>query len=961
MCNKLQDNLNAILLDKETNLLPENLKKGVKLLGIEGTFEGGNNSPIKVYDSEEAMKADESTMIGDIALIQTYTEHAASAGELSSMTYLHFPDSFEFTSPSTPYQSLELNYYTRIDLLGDKVEEYINNGMYNGQIYTITSLGDSKYKAERTSQYPEYYYCPATSISYSENSIKCDFYSYIGLIQSTFGGIFIKNSSGWQVYKNQLTTNTTNWKKGTTLFGGNGLQEGTLDLAKKLNIATVKSYIDSADPKIMYLNKTDLPSLGDGRYFITKIDIPEAFTMQYLCVFFSDPDAYISGFSTDGTQVGLDIHKTDDSTMINYIGTLYTEDNSASALLNLGTVTKTEAINNLFMYGTNSYPIYSNMKLVSADGTIIQEAGPKASTTLRGEYYTNILGERIEGTLENTSRSNIKLFNSIDDMKADEDKQLDDIAILYDYTEIEITDEITVNGFILPKELPTSLITASDQQIFTGGLNGGDILKINSDGTITLDIESTDGGGGTTITLYTKSDNKLLRDNTITEYFSFSDYRVNMMGISSAAQWVGTSTLQISDTSNSIWNYIKPVTYDYFNVYQVKDGSYNMLPTYLTTLPSHIVKGRTAITASGKTTGTLDLSAYSNKKVKFSSPIKGYNLDTKTYTNEVHTVVLDKDFNYELGDKRFVIFATSPMGPGDSGYDVLGIYNDPDTVLQSTDNGSNFTLIPDKIYKTQAGCITYLGISLESIKNMAPVTELIDNTEEFYIYGNPMYIYTNCKVLDKDGNVLKEADPKADTTIKGNYYINIFGEKVEGTAETSAGSSDEYNLKAKILYSGGSSIGAYITKIGDVDISNVTSMNSLFYGCNNLLEIPEWNTENVTDMGNMFYQCWALTSIPLLNTSKVTSMAGMFKNCTHLITIPELDTSSLKGMNTAFENCSELSDESLNNILAMCTKAVNYTQNKRLINIGLTKSQATKCTTLSNYSDFIDAGWTTGY
>lgn len=31
MSNKLQDNLNAILLDKKTNLLPENLKKGVTL------------------------------------------------------------------------------------------------------------------------------------------------------------------------------------------------------------------------------------------------------------------------------------------------------------------------------------------------------------------------------------------------------------------------------------------------------------------------------------------------------------------------------------------------------------------------------------------------------------------------------------------------------------------------------------------------------------------------------------------------------------------------------------------------------------------------------------------------------------------------------------------------------------------------------------------------------------------
>ena len=40
MSNQLQENLDAILLDKNTNLLPENLKAGVTCLGVEGTLEG---------------------------------------------------------------------------------------------------------------------------------------------------------------------------------------------------------------------------------------------------------------------------------------------------------------------------------------------------------------------------------------------------------------------------------------------------------------------------------------------------------------------------------------------------------------------------------------------------------------------------------------------------------------------------------------------------------------------------------------------------------------------------------------------------------------------------------------------------------------------------------------------------------------------------------------------------------
>lgn len=62
-----------------------------------------------------------------------------------------------------------------------------------------------------------------------------------------------------------------------------------------------------------------------------------------------------------------------------------------------------------------------------------------------------------------------------------------------------------------------------------------------------------------------------------------------------------------------------------------------------------------------------------------------------------------------------------------------------------------------------------------------------------------------------------------------------------------------------------------------------------------------------------------------------------------------------------FYNCIKLSYESLNNILAMCANVTSYTRTKTLQNVGLSSAQAAKCTTLSNYSAFTAAGWTTGY
>ena len=48
MANELQTKLDAILLDKNTNLLPENLKAGVNCLGVNGTYEGSSGNVISM-------------------------------------------------------------------------------------------------------------------------------------------------------------------------------------------------------------------------------------------------------------------------------------------------------------------------------------------------------------------------------------------------------------------------------------------------------------------------------------------------------------------------------------------------------------------------------------------------------------------------------------------------------------------------------------------------------------------------------------------------------------------------------------------------------------------------------------------------------------------------------------------------------------------------------------------------
>ena len=146
------------------------------------------------------------------------------------------------------------------------------------------------------------------------------------------------------------------------------------------------------------------------------------------------------------------------------------------------------------------------------------------------------------------------------------------------------------------------------------------------------------------------------------------------------------------------------------------------------------------------------------------------------------------------------------------------------------------------------------------------------------------------------------------------------------------------------------------------DTSNVTNMQGMFNGCEELKTVPLFNTSNVTKMTNMFRYCSKFREVPLFDTSNVNSMSSMFNYCLQLETIPVFDTSKVTTMASMFTNCNSLSENSLNNILKMCINTTSeYTKAKTLAQIGISSTQATTCQSLSNWSDFVSAGWSTGY
>ena len=159
----------------------------------------------------------------------------------------------------------------------------------------------------------------------------------------------------------------------------------------------------------------------------------------------------------------------------------------------------------------------------------------------------------------------------------------------------------------------------------------------------------------------------------------------------------------------------------------------------------------------------------------------------------------------------------------------------------------------------------------------------------------------------------------------------------------------------KFINKGGEDISEYLDdKLGS-GTSNYGYMSKF------IKKIPNNVTVSGTDLGYCFAYCSNITELPYFDTSNVTSIAVMCKNCSNLVTVPTYNTGKVTNFSNMFQSCPSLSSESLNNILAMCIGATSYTNTKTLAKLGLTEAQATICEGLSNYQDFLTAGWTTGY
>ena len=146
-------------------------------------------------------------------------------------------------------------------------------------------------------------------------------------------------------------------------------------------------------------------------------------------------------------------------------------------------------------------------------------------------------------------------------------------------------------------------------------------------------------------------------------------------------------------------------------------------------------------------------------------------------------------------------------------------------------------------------------------------------------------------------------------------------------------------------------------------IPSGSSLEFTFYNTVGLTKAPMFSLSGVTSIKRMFMGCSSLVSVPQYDTSNVTNFEGLFLNCSALTTVPVLNLSSATNLQYMFYSCVALSDDSINNILASLTGATSYTGTKTLAYLGFSTYTATaqEIEAMSNYNDFVAAGWSIGY
>lgn len=314
MSNKLQNVLDEIKLEKDTYLLPENIKKDVQIFDVVGTLEEGGAStdvPVKLFETQEEMQADETAEEGDLAVV--YRSEIQNWDGTSAVTSFTFPQTVVLPSAMTGSCYGYASGSSYIDIDGSVSATSASFRIRSDSSYRVTYTSEDGLTYTRTDSYDE-----TIAVSEEEVTIQmyefsevCGYFMRIG--GNTFEGLFECFSVDNIKYPflNLIVPDGTNtFKKSSKPF-----DFSNLDFSDLSNYVVVVSTYEESDMMFIPKNFTIYDSLcGMSVGFNTSLNLAFVYAgtyNDYASVFEIRKRVYVNGELTDTVTMTNDSNTPD--------------------------------------------------------------------------------------------------------------------------------------------------------------------------------------------------------------------------------------------------------------------------------------------------------------------------------------------------------------------------------------------------------------------------------------------------------------------------------------------------------------------------------------------------------------------------------------------------------------------------------------------------------------------------
>lgn len=552
----------------------------------------------------------------------------------------------------------------------------------------------------------------------------------------------------------------------------------------------------------------------------------------------------------------------------------------------------------------------------------------------------------------------VKLFETEEEMQADENAQEGDLAVIYRSEIQNMTVDIQTQYITFPETVTLPEAVASDYYCMLGAVDSSSgffdgqiqltstMFRFNAysdTGSVTVQYSSTDGISYTRTTEVTNP----VDLGTIVGVYSSEEWNDNMGYFMQIGGSVFEGLYEYQNKFNEDYimsynniKYNSNLTYNTKSIY-IKDFINFIKSNILNndSLNIRYFKGLVIkVDDTHYTVYSLDFSEtgilghtpsmlyYNNTLYVLFDTIAGtivnsekmeIDINAGTYTlNKIPVLgtVLDFDYIAQLDNNQNIF--TIDIRPSRIFYEPLYVYHSTteyDKIECSVGYVTNYQIAPSQLTTTKDNVynLTYYG---KDGVNEGTLTQNVSNS----------FADINAEVYNKIQKAYDNMEPRVltdnDKTIDKNIYFiltNIDGNVLLDTSQVTSMENMFNGCKnlCEIPLIDTSNVTSFryafancsnLTKIALLDTSKVTTMDSAFVSCKSLEEIPLFNTSSVTNMTNTFFGCSAIKQVPLLDISNVTIMNSTFSRCTSLTELPQLNTGKVTDMNYMCSGCTNL-------------------------------------------------------